>query len=130
VEWSRASLDWLILAIKDTDRPLPATPLHLRSQPVQVGEKVYLVGCPYVEDSCKQNVYAGKVTARAGNRFRYDIEPPVDIRGFSGAPVIDQNGHVVGAMTVWFQPKRQGDRFLEAGGEDAASVYQVVEAQR
>jgi hypothetical protein len=124
------NLDWLILTIKDTGKALPATPLQLRRQPVQVGEQVYLVGCPYVEEACKQNVYAGKVTARAGDRFRYDIDPPVDIRGFSGAPVIDRNGHVVGVMTVWFEPKMQGERFLEAGGEDAASVYQLVERRR
>jgi len=45
-------------------------------------------------------VYAGKVTARAGDRFRYHIDPPVDIRGFSGAPVIDRNGHVVAARVI------------------------------
>jgi len=124
------NLDWLILTIKNTAEPLPATPLHLRPQPVQVGENVYLIGCPYVEEACKQSVYAGKVTNRSGDRFRYDIDPPVDIRGFSGAPVIDGNGHVVGVMTVWFEPKMRGEQFLEAGGEDAASVYQLIERQR
>jgi hypothetical protein len=124
------NLDWLILTIKNTDKVLPATPLMLRAQPAQIGEKVYLVGCPYVEKACKQNVYPGKVTSRAGDRFRYDIDPPVDIRGFSGAPIIDRNGHVVGVMTVWFEPKMQGEKFLEAGGEDAASIYPLVERQR
>jgi hypothetical protein len=124
------NLDWLILTIKNTGKALPATPLMLRAQPAQIGEKVYLVGCPYVEEACKQNVYPGKVTTRVGDRFRYDIDPPVDIRGFSGAPIIDRNGHVVGVMTVWFEPKMQGEKFLEAGGEDAASVYRLIERQR
>jgi hypothetical protein len=66
-------LDWLILAIKKTGKPLPATPLRLRPDPVQVGDKVYVVGCPYEEEDCKQNIYVGKVTARSGDRFRYDI---------------------------------------------------------
>jgi len=34
------NLDWLFLTIKNTAEPLPATPLHLRAQPVQVGENV------------------------------------------------------------------------------------------
>jgi Trypsin-like peptidase domain len=123
-------LDWLILTIKDAVKALPATPLQLRREPVQVGEQIFLVGCPYLEEACEQNVYAGKVSARAGDRFRYDIDPPVDIRGFSGAPILDRKGHVVGVMTVWFEPKMDGDRFLEAGGEDATSVYPLVERQR
>jgi S1-C subfamily serine protease len=123
-------LDWLILAIKKTSKPLPATPLRLRPSPVQVGDKVYVVGCPYEEEDCKQNVYVGKVTARSGNLFRYDLSPPENIRGFSGAPVLDQNGHVAGVMTVWFKPRMQGENYLEAGGEDAAAVYDLVEEQR
>ena len=121
------NLDWLILRIKSTAEPLPATPLQLRPQPAQVGENVYLIGFPYVEEECKQNVYPGKVTRRSGDRFRYDSEPPVDIRGFSGAPIIGGSGHVVGVMTVWFEPKMRGEKFLEAGGEDAASVYRLIE---
>ncbi|WP_437726699.1 S1 family peptidase [Sorangium sp. So ce861] len=123
-------LDWLVLTLKDIAKPLPATPLPLRPRPVDVGEQVYLVGCPYAEATCKQNVYAGKVTARSGHRFRYDIDPPVDLRGFSGAPVVDQAGHVVGVMTVSFQPRMQGELHLEAGGEDAAAIYRSVERQR
>ena len=120
-------LDWLLLTIKPSKHELPATPLTLSSRPVEVGETVYLVGCPYVEADCKQNVYTGKITARQGNLFRYDIDPPVDIRGFSGAPILDQKGHVVGVMTVWFEPKLKGEKFLEAGGEDAASVHSFLE---
>ncbi|MEX2122161.1 MAG: serine protease [Pirellulales bacterium] len=127
---AQETFDWLILSVKPSSESLPATPLHLRPQPVQIGDKVYLVGCPYVEEACKQNVYAGKVTAREGNLFRYDIDSPVDIRGFSGAPILDHNGHVAGVMTVWFEAKLQGEKFLEAGGEDAASVYQLVEGHR
>ncbi|AUX30272.1 MULTISPECIES: trypsin-like peptidase domain-containing protein [Sorangium] len=64
----------------------------------------------------ERNVYAGKVAVRSGHRFRYDIDPPVDLRGFSGAPVVDQAGHVVGVMTVSFQPRMRGELRLEAGG--------------
>jgi trypsin-like peptidase len=121
------NLDWLILEIQAEGKALPTTPLRLRSAPVQVGEPVWLVGCPYNEPACKQGVYKGRVTNRRGDRFRYDIEPPVDLHGFSGAPILDKNGQVVGVMTVWFEPTMRGDKFLEAGGEDAASIFRLVE---
>jgi hypothetical protein len=121
------NLDWLVLAIKQVD-PLPAYPLRLRQDPVRVGETVFLIGCPYSEPDCKQNVYTGTITERAyGDRFRYDLDPTVDLRGFSGAPIIDKQGYVVGIMTVWFEPKMSGDNFLEGGGEDVATIYDWVQ---
>lgn len=117
----RGGDDWLLLAIKPSDRPLPATPLKVRPDCISVGERVYLIGCPYSEEACKQNVYPGTVVERGNVAFfRYELETPVDIRGFSGAPIVDTNGHLVGVMTVWFKPRRNGDQFLEAGGQDAA----------
>ncbi|MEL6107673.1 MAG: serine protease [Planctomycetota bacterium] len=124
------NLDWLLLSVSQRDQ-LPAQPLRLREEPVRVGETVFLLGCPYVESDCQQNVYRGRVTERAyGDRFRYDIEPAVDIRGFSGAPIIDEKGYLVGVMTVWFDPKMDGDNYLEAGGEDVASIYDAVEREK
>ena len=120
-------MDWLILSIKESPTPLPCTPLRLRPKPVEIGETVYLIGCPYIEEACRQNVYQCKVTERAfGDRFKYTVEPPVDIRGFSGAPIIDKSGLAVGVMTVWFDPKMSGELFLEAGGEDVAAVVAAM----
>jgi hypothetical protein len=121
--------DWLILKLKQGEKKLPAQPLHARQDPVTVGERVYLIGCPYVERDCKQNVYRGKVTARRNDRFRYDLDPPVELRGFSGAPIIDEKGYLVGVMTVWFEPKVKGETYLEGGGEDATTIYPLVENQ-
>jgi len=122
-------LDWLVLDLKQAGGDLPAVPLKVRSYPVEVGESVFLIGCPYSERDCRQNVYRGLVTARAfKDKFRYDLDPPVDIRGFSGAPIIDNKGFVVGVMTVWFEPKMSGDKFLEAGGEDIATIHDFVQS--
>jgi hypothetical protein len=121
-------LDWLLLSLSENSQNLPSTPLRLRRGPVSIGETVFLVGVPYSERQRAQNVYRGRVTGRGDgdsvhrNRFRFTIDPPVDIRGFSGAPILDSQGLAVGVMTVWFEPKKQGDKDLEAGGEDSASV--------
>lgn len=122
--------DWLLLTVKRSSDRLPAYPLRPRSQPVRVGEKVYLIGCPYSEPNAKQNVYVGKVTERKHDRFRYDLDPPVRLNGFSGAPIVDRRGNVVGIMTGWFEPKMVGDKHLEGGGEDVATVYPQLEARR
>lgn len=121
--------DWVVLRLAEPERTLPSEPLLLRKTPVVIGEKVYLIGVPYSEKERAQNVYVGEVTERKfGDRFRDDIDPPVDIRGFSGAPILDVEGRVVGVMTVWFDPKTEGGLNLEAGGQDAAAVFERVES--
>ena len=117
--------DWLVLTIDEAPE-LPAYPLRIRSNPVQIGETLYLIGCPYIERDCTQNVYTCRVTERVGIRFRYDLDPPVDIRGFSGAPIVDRNGYLVGVMTVWFHPRMDEEKYLEAGGEDAETVFWLL----
>ena len=117
--------DWLILRA-EAQSP-PAKPLHIRPSRVKVGEHIHLVGVSYAEPEVAQKVYSGTVTARgAGDRFRYDISPHVDISGFSGAPIVDDAGLCVGVMTVWFQPRMDGRLYEEAGGEDAASALAVM----
>lgn len=88
--------------------------------PAQVGETVCVLGGPYSEPDCRQSVYRGTVTVREDEMFRYDLSAPVDLRGFSGAPVVDEKGDVVGVVTVWFDARRDGDLYLEGGAEDAA----------
>ena len=122
--------DWLLLKVKTASDQLPAYPLRARPQPVRVGEKVYLIGCPYTEPKAKQNVYVGKVTERKLDRFRYDLSPPVRLNGFSGSPIVDRRGNLVGVMTVWFEPKMLEDKHLEGGGEDVVTVYTQLESRR
>lgn len=125
----KKNVDWLILTLAGRGTNLPSTPLTMRARPVTVGENIFLVGVPYSEPDRVQNVYRGRVTARAfSDRFRYTVEPPVNIRGFSGAPILDEHGLVVGVMTVWFDPKMEGENFLEAGGEDAAAAIEAMGA--
>ena len=66
----RNNCDWLTMKLKDSTTKLPAEPLYMSPKPAQVGDKVYLIGCPYTEPDCKQNVYVGRVTKGS---FRIDF---------------------------------------------------------
>ena len=119
--------DWLIIQLEHSNASLPAVPLRIRSTPVIVGETVHVVGVSYDEPDVVQKVYSGKVTQRAhGDRFRFDITPSVNIRGFSGAPIVDDNGLLVGVTTIWFKPRMNGEMWLESGGEDASTADRIL----
>ena len=118
--------DWLVLKISVA--PSEIAPLRPRKEPVAVGETVFLIGVSYDDPEVSQRVYAAKVTGRLDgtDRFKYDISPPVNLRGFSGAPIVDSQGFLVGVMTVWFEPKKSGENYLEGGGEDVASALESI----
>src|SRR5205823_1806569 len=61
--------DVLVLSVKPQKEPLPAIPLPLRDEPARVGEQIYVLGCPYSEGGCQQNVYSGKVALRVSSSF-------------------------------------------------------------
>ncbi|WP_047812434.1 S1 family peptidase [Rhodopirellula islandica] len=120
-------IDFVVLDLAENP-PSQFEPLPIRISPIQVGEKVYLFGIPY-DESGGQNIYSGTVTERSGTRFRYDITPSANIRGFSGAPIVDSKGYVVGLMTVWFHASMDGDNYLEAGGQDIGLVVPDISSR-
>lgn len=121
--------DWLLLAVEPT-KALPSTPLTPRKTPVALGERVFLVGCEYREPDCRQRVFGGRVSGRAGQGvFRYTLETPVVLRGFSGAPIVDANGHLVGVMTVMFPAFNVDGEYLEGGGLDASLALELLKQQ-
>ncbi len=109
--------DWLLFEINSASWH-GVQPLLPSRVAVTIGSPVHLIGCPYSERDCTQNVYSGVVTeVLSDGRFRYTVSPAVDLRGFSGGPVVDARGHVVGIIKVWFQPLREGDLYVEAGAD-------------
>jgi hypothetical protein len=111
--------DWLFLAGEPASE-LPATPLLARASRVELNERVFLIGCEYRDESCKQRVYGARVTGRMRDSFRLEFDVPVQVRGFSGAPVVDVNGAVVGVLSVSFSTFGAAEGELETGAEDVA----------
>lgn len=96
-----ARQDWLLLHLKDPKGKLPATPLRPRVKRAEIGDVAYLIGVPYADAKSSQNVYKGKVTKRpTRNYFELEFEPPVKLAGFSGAPVVDADGYLLGMVTT------------------------------
>lgn len=123
----RPDLDWLLLAPTSTAAPAGIEALQVRLRPVEVGETVHMIGCPYAAARCVQQVYSGRVVERlAGNMFRYEFKPHVNLSGFSGAPVIDNQGHLVGVMTVSFTPRALFDKHVEGGAQDVAAIAPLL----
>jgi len=122
----RPDLDWLLLAPADPAGLDGIEPLQVRQRPVEVGETVHLVGCPYAAARCVQQVYSGRVVERMGNMFRFEFKPHVNLAGFSGAPVIDAQGHLVGVMTISFRPRELFDKHVEGGGQDVAAIAPLL----
>ena len=64
------------------------------------GETLYLIGCPYSQTKCRQNFY--EVDSYGYNdeskRIVGEIKSKDDLRGFSGAPLVNAKGEVVGVL--------------------------------
>jgi hypothetical protein len=78
------------------------------------GETLFLIGCPYSETQCRQNSYAVKFVAydAAEAALVCEITSKVELSGFSGAPLINGKGEVVGVLV--------------SGGEADGKTYVVA----
>lgn len=89
------SLDCLLMTVP-RQTGYPAEVLPARSTPVEEGETVYLVTVQN-DGKAVQTIYKGMVRRRSDDQhFAYEVPGSVETRGFSGAPIIDEKGNVVG----------------------------------
>jgi S1-C subfamily serine protease len=66
-----------------------------------VGETLFLVGCPYSERQCKQNSYQVTFVEFVDSKsfLACEIKSDVNLAGFSGAPLVNEKGEVVGVLS-------------------------------
>ncbi|MES2773229.1 MAG: trypsin-like peptidase domain-containing protein [Bacteroidota bacterium] len=59
------------------------------------GDTMYLIGCPYSDKECRQNSYKMTFKSQDKGMVLCQIFSEVDLRGFSGAPIVNTSGEVV-----------------------------------
>jgi hypothetical protein len=90
--------DQLLLRLAPTTNEYPVTPLDLRLSPVIIGEPLYVVTYARDDQGLTQQV-VHKVRRAPTLDFTCLLENPTELNGFSGAPIVDQHGLLVGILT-------------------------------
>lgn len=99
MDFSRSSSDILFLKIAANNFEIAI--LTPNFELPTVGETLFLIGCPYSETQCKQNSYPVKFVEfdETENSLVGEINSKVNLAGFSGAPLVNRKGEVLGALT-------------------------------
>jgi hypothetical protein len=115
------SSDWFVMLCPKQTGPWPGEPLPASTEPVEVGDMIYTLAVPEGDQS-RQKVWRGTVTQADGSgEFFYTIaEAPIST-GFSGAPILDAYGRVVGMHSG------HGDRKGLYYAYDTASLLRMIQ---
>ncbi|AWK05777.1 hypothetical protein HYN56_16665 [Flavobacterium crocinum] len=90
--------DWLVFSIKQNTSHI--IPLEIRNTPLIQGEKLYVVGWTRTMENGPQRVYEFAYYKTISNRILLkDILVPEKFGGLSGAPLVDENGLLVGIVS-------------------------------
>ncbi len=92
--------DWLVFDVMSNESNLEI--LKLASKPLQKGEPVTVYGCNYSNQKvCQQNQLNGHYVKTAGVNLMIKLETDdmSQLRGLSGAPVLNQQHEVVGIVS-------------------------------
>jgi hypothetical protein len=93
-----ADEDWVVLEIKANRSHV--RPLETRKTPLKAGERLYVVGWTNLQTGGPQRTYEYEYAKTLGTRILLkEVLVPSKIGGLSGAPVIDENGLVVGLVS-------------------------------
>jgi hypothetical protein len=90
--------DWVLFEVHPEDvANLPAEPLSPRLALVEQGATVYLVGAGL--SGTKQEVHRATVLEADDWSINAKLDKPIDLFGFSGSPVVDADGNLIGVLT-------------------------------
>jgi S1-C subfamily serine protease len=75
-------------------------PLKVRFDLPEAGDELFIIGCPYAEGDCRQNIYEVVYEAYDAERARLIVtsSQKIVMDGFSGGPLVDAQGNVLGVM--------------------------------
>jgi hypothetical protein len=90
--------DWLIFSLKANHSKVKA--LTVRATPLVAGEKLYVIGWTRKMESGEQRVYEFEYLKTIDHRILLkEILVPEQFGGLSGAPLVDEQGAVVGIVS-------------------------------
>jgi len=90
--------DWLVFALRANHATVK--PLVFRTAPLRPGEKVYVVGWTRHQADGPQRVYEFTYHKTVGHRLLLqDVLVPELLGGLSGAPLVDEQGALVGIVS-------------------------------
>jgi hypothetical protein len=95
------SLDKDILLLEVLNTKFNIFPLTPNFNLPKKGDKLYIIGCPYSQEKCKQNIYEIFYDSfdPETSMLNFIIKTKFELSGFSGAPIVDANGSVVSILT-------------------------------
>ena len=73
--------------------------LQPRLSRVEVGETLYLIGYEYSDTECHQRLYSTKLAAYYEGMLSFSIDSTVNLSDFSGSPILDEKGYIVGVLS-------------------------------
>jgi hypothetical protein len=92
--------DWLLFEVSSNDSALK--PLKIAESPLKPNEKIKVFGCNYSnQHTCHQGYYTGSYVREEGGNLliKLSLEDLSQLRGLSGAPVLNQHQEVVGIVS-------------------------------
>ncbi len=113
----KSDSEWWVFELEKPHKKVQR--LKVRTSPVKKGESVFFVGCPYKEKDCVQNIYVGEVSSTTEKMIGIKYEPMVNVAGFSGGPLLDANGELIGLLCqASFDKKKGVHTFIKAENTD------------